>query len=327
MTNPTSQFWFVFNELSVRSKAESQHEGHKRLDGMVHAVARVMGGRPAELVSIGHRSLWEAELAVGYTVADWCARAEPELRQLFLGIALKTDFPEEVDSALRDRFHLSEFQLPEESGPNVATEARGLGAAYLLRGIGVSLLTEPQWEQTRIALRHLWLNDECQTREDTVEVLNLSDLSQAEGVSQIVVQRRQETLVNDPLDLAARKGACFPHLSFGSEVDRHLEDLPSAVLPLLIRKLIVLDNACREWRQDDTMFLPQLSDCRAESGPTMQQYGDRRIFSDPQGQEQVYELHVAFGSYRIHLRILHQPQRIEIGYVGRHLPTVKYPNR
>ena len=63
-------------------------------------------------------------------------------------------------------------------------------------------------------------------------------------------------------------------------VDRHLGNLPSAILGRIVRKFMVLDDACRKWRQDETMTFPELSDCRAESGPTMQQFGDRRTFSD-----------------------------------------------
>ena len=324
MTNPASQLWFVFNELSARATAESHHEGHQRLDGMVHAVAQVMVGRPAELVSIGRPSLWETELAAGYTVTDWCATAEPELRQLLLGIAIKTEFPEELGSALEDRFHLSEFRLPERPGLDSSTEARSLGAAYLQHGVGVSLLTEPLWKQTRISLRHFWLDDDCCPREDTVEVLNLSGPSQAEQVSDMLVQRHQQALANDPLHLAVRKNECFPHLSFGLAVDSHLGDLPLAFLRRVVQKFMILDDACRNWRRDRTITFPEMSDCRGESEPTMDQYGDRRIFPDAEGRDRVYKLHIPVGSYRIHFRVVHQPRGIEIGYVGKHLPTVRH---
>ena len=324
MTDPSSQLWFVFNELSARSRADSHHEGHSRLDGIVIAVAKVMGGRPAQLVSIGRPVLWDAELAVGYTVAHWCATAKPDLRQLLLGITLKTEFPDEVGGMLGDRFRLSEFHLIEGEESEVSAEAQGLGAAYLLDGIGVSLPSDPQWAQTRIALRHHWLDRNCLPRKDTIEVLNLSEPAQAEQVSDIIVERRQLALAEDPFRLAARKTECFPHLTFGRSVDRYLRDLPSAILGRVVRKFMSLDDSCRRWRLDETMTFPELSGCRAESGPTMQQYGDRRIFPDPEGRDQIYERHVAVGSYRIHLRVVHQPRGIEIGYVGRHLPTAKY---
>jgi hypothetical protein len=283
-----------------------------------------MCGDPAELVSIGDR-LWGCELAVGYTVADWMATADHELRGLLLGIATKTEFPVEVGDALRDRFHLSEFHLTKGMESERSSEARGLGAAYLLHGIGASLPSEPRWTQTRLALRHLWLDDEGRDREDTVDVLNLADPIQVSEVSDAFLQRSQNALADDPIDLGVRKEECFPHLRFGSAVHGQIGNLPRTLLRRVVLKLTVLDDACRQWRQDVTMASPQLTDCRPESGPTMQKYGHLRVFPDHERRNRTYELHVSVGQrYRIHLRIVDQRRVIEVGYVGRHLPTVRY---
>lgn len=324
MGNQGAKLWFVFNELSARKRADSWSEGRRRLDSMLRGIAGVMSGDPAELVSIGDQ-LWACELAVGYTVADWVGTAEPELRGLLLEIAEKTDFPVEAGSALRDRFHLSEFHLSAGVQSERSPEARGLGAAYLLDGIGASLPSEPRWTQTRLALRHLWLDDEGSDREDAVEVLNLAEATRVTEVSDALLRRSQHALVSDPPDLAARKNECFPHLRFGSAVDSQIKSLPAAHLRRVVLKLMVLDHACRKWRQDAAMRSPQLTDCRLESEPTMQQYGHLRIFPDHEGCNRTYEPHVSVGQqYRIHLRVVHRPRVIEIGYVGRHLPTVKY---
>lgn len=324
MGSQGAKLWFVFNELSARTKADSRTEGRRRLDSMLRAIAGVMSGDPAELVSIGDQ-LWACELAVGYTVADWMGTAEPELRGLLLGIAEKTEFPIEAGDALRDRFHLSEFHLSDGVRSRRSPEARGLGAAYLLYGIGASLPSERRWLQTRLALRHLWLDDDGRDRDDTVEVLNLAEPTQVAEVSRALLQRSQHALASDPLDLAARKSDCFPHLRFGSAVDSQIGNLPSALLGRVVLKLMVLDDACREWRQDATMPHPKLSNCRPESGPTMQRYGHLRVFPDHEGRDRTYELHVSVGQqYRVHLRVVHRPRVIELGYVGRHLPTVTY---
>lgn len=291
---------------------------------MLRAVARIMSGDPAELISIGDQ-LWDCELAVGYTVADWVATAEPELRGLLLGIVDKTEFPMEAGDALRDRFHLSEFHLPTGARSERSPEARGLGAAFLLDGIGASLSSEPRWTRTRLALRHVWLDDDGRDRDDAVEVLNVAEPTQATEISDALLQRRQRALVDTPTDLAARKIGYFPHLIFGSAVDRQIGNLPETLLRRVILKLIVLDDACREWRQDTTMRSPQLTDCRRESEPTMQQYGHFRVFPDHEGCNRTYEPHVSVGQrHRIHLRVVHGSRVIEIGYVGRHLPTAKY---
>lgn len=324
MGSQGAKLWFVFNELSARTAADSRTEGRRRLDSMLRAMAGVMGGGPAELVSIGDQ-LWVCELAAGYTVADWMATAEPDLRRLLLGIATQTDFPIEAGDALRDRFHLSEFHLSDGTQSEGPPEARGLGAAYLLQGIGASLPSEPRWTRTRVALRHLWLDDDARDRADTVEVLNIAEPTHVGEVSGALLRRSQHALVRDPPALAARKDECFPHLRFGSAVDRQIGSLPPTLFPRVVLKLMVLDDACRKWRGNASADYPELSDCRPESEPTMQRYGHLRVFPDHEGRDRTYEWHVSVGQqYRIHLRVVDRPRVIEIGYVGRHLPTVTY---
>ena len=324
MGSPGGKLWFVFNELSARKRADTRTEGWRRLDGMLCAIAGVMRGDPAELVSIDDR-LWSCELADGYTVAAWTATAEPELRGLLLGIATKTEFPVEAGDALSNRFHLSEFHLPEGVGSRRSSVARGLGAAYLLHGIGASLLSEPQWGQTRITLDHHWLDDDCRERADTVDVLNLAEPRQVHEVSGALFHRSQQALASDALDFAARKEECFPHLRFGRAAGEQVGNLPPTLFRQVVLKLTVLDDACRKWRRSATTHYPEVSDCRPESEPTMQHYGHLRVFPDHEGRNRTYELHVSVGRrYRIHLRIVQQPRVIEIGYVGRHLRTVRH---
>lgn len=323
VTSESDTLRFVFNELSARIPADTHDEGRRRMDDVVDALGVAMAGHPAELISVGEPSIWEATLAPGCSVRDWWAMADRDRRGFLGRIAGKTELPSEVSEALKERFYCSEF-VPLGPNANDSQDARGLGAAYLLDGIGVSLPSENQWRRVRIPLRHLWLDDNCCERQEDIEALNLSRRRQAEQLSEILLQRRQSGLEGGPQALITRKTQCFPHLSFGLDLDGHLAKLSGAHVSLVIRKFITLDEAVREWRRDSRMASPRLSGCRPESEPTMQQYGHQRIFRDAEGQNRTYELHISAGSQRIHLRILHQDRAIEIGYVGKHLDTVKF---
>ena len=294
------------------------------MDGLVDAVRIVMNGRPAELVCIGENALWDAELAAGYTVRDWWTSADRDRRMLLLSIVGKTDFPDELGTALRDRFYLSEFVLEDSTSGN-RTDARGLGAAFLLDGIAVSLPTEEQWKGVWIPLRHVWLDEGGAEGSRDVEVLNLSGCDQAKHVRDSILRNKQRGLANEPAALAARKQECFPHLRFGLEVDNHIAKLATGMLATVIRKLMILDDASRKWRRNAETISPILPGCRPESDATMQKYGNLRVFRDAEGYARTYELHCAAGPYRIHLRIVHKPRGLEIGYVGKHLPTATYP--
>ena len=327
MTSEGSQIWFFFNELSARVPAPAAHQGHKRMDDMVSAVATMMTGRSATFVTVEEPNLWSAELAPGYTVSEWLLAADPDRKLLMLAIASRNGFPVEADEALRNRFHLSEFVVSQGSeGESVdRVEARGLGAAYLFEGIGVSLRSEDRWGRIRVQLQHTWLDEDCEEKTDDIEALNLSESSQVERLLGHQLERSRRGLRGEPLTLAGRKQECFPHLVFGRDVDSHLGALPQRILRVVVGKLVTLDAASRAWRLDPAMTFPDLPKCHAETEATMQQFGDQRRFRDPEGELASYRLHAMVGSaYRIHLRVTHGPRRIEIGYIGRHLDTVSH---
>lgn len=327
MTAKEPQIWFVFNELSGRIPARTVHEGRKRMNAMVSALATVMAGRATTFVTVGEPNLWEVELASGHTVSDWLTGADPDLRNLILAIASKSGIPEEANEALRGRYCLSEFVLADgpEGRSQERLEARGLGAAFLFAGIGVSLLSEDRWSRIQIPLRHTWLDEACQEKTSDVEALNLSDASQLERLSEVRIERSRRGLRGTPLNLPASKRKCFPHLAFGLDVDSHLKTLPQDIFPSVINKLVTLDDASHAWRADRAMTFPILPKCHDESEPTMQRFGSQRRFRDQEGNLTLYKLHAMVGSaYRIHLRVIHDPRGIEIGYIGRHLDTVRH---
>ncbi len=252
---------------------------------MVSAVATMMSEHPATFVTVREPNLWAVELANGYTVANWLSDTNPDRKRFLLTIASKYGFPAEVDEALRDRFHVSEFVLSQraEAASEDRVEAKGLGTAFLLAGVGVSLRSEDQWSRIRIPLRHTWFDEACQERTDDVEALNLSVFSQVASLSGLLLEQSRRDLRGNPLTLADRKHECFPHLAFGRDVDGQLKSLPHAILPVVIGKLVTLDDASRAWRLDSTMTSPQLPQCHPESESTMQQFGDQRMFQDPKG--------------------------------------------
>ena len=230
---------------------------------MVSAVATMMSEHPATFVTVREPNLWAVELANGYTVANWLSDTNPDRKRFLLTIASKYGFPAEVDEALRDRFHVSEFVLSQRAGAasEDRVEAKGLGTAFLLAGVGVSLRSEDQWSRIRIPLRHTWFDEACQERTDDVEALNLSVFSQVASLSGLLLEQSRRDLRGNPLTLADRKHECFPHLAFGRDVDGQLKSLPHAILPVVIGKLVTLDDASRAWRLDSTMTSPQLPQC------------------------------------------------------------------
>lgn len=322
---PRGTIWLVFNELSARVTADNVGQGRERLDDLVDAMATVMNGRPAELICVGENVLWDAELATGYTVGHWFASADRDRRMLLVGIATKTSFPDEAGEALKERFYLSEFRLDDINfDVEERLDARGLGAAFLLDGIAVSLPSEERWMVTSVPLRHVWLDERGIEDSRNIQVLNMSGSNEAQDVYDAIVERTQRDLWGAPTALASRKRECFPHLRFGRDVDEHIAKLPTGIITAVVHKLMDLDHASRTWRRNSHTAFPTLPGCRTESEATMQKYGHHRVFRDAQGISQTYPLHCTLASRRMHLRVVHKPRSLEIGYIGKHLPTKKH---
>lgn len=308
----------VFNELSASDLASTTYGGREMATNMVQAIADLVGDRAAKLIAVDSFDLFAMRLAGGYTLHDWLTdkQVDRDQRELLWTISTKVAFEQDVSEAVRDRFFLSEFLYNNQ-------EAAGLGLSYLIGTAAVSLRSHERWVRIYIGLRHLWIDDEGEHQLD-VEALNIADGNQANEVSDELLKRAQDELAKNSTRLAGRKQECFPHLAFGVDVDDQLSVLSGDVIEQVIGKLIVLDAAVRDWRRNASES-PVIS-VRPESKPTMQKYGDLRVFRDRYGNAKEYRSHATVGSYRIHLFVDQRNRVLEIGYIGKHLPTVKFPD-
>ncbi len=310
----------VFNELSADERARTRGDAMVRMAHMVRAIAALVGDRAPKLMAISDFDLYGTVLADGYCLAEWLhdPAADRDLRLFLVKISAKVAFDDEVSQAAKDRFMLSEFQVEDR-------EARGLGLSYLLGTVAVSLRSESYWMRVRVPLLHTWLEDDGSVQRQDVEALNIADHEQARQVNDELVALAQTGLVGSPSRLTESKHKCFPHLQFGLDVDEQIARLPTDVVEQVITKLIVLDGAVRDGRL--TGAAPALPMIHSESERTMQQYGDRRIFRGADGVPKLFEPHAMVGSsYRIHLRVDRPATVLEIGYIGKHLPTARFPH-
>ena len=293
----------------------------------MRATATLAGDDAVEIIAIGDCDFFGMMLSDGYTLSDWLGdrEADRDQRLFFRRITTKVGLDEDMDQAVTDRFHLSEFFLEDhvetaQRGP----EARGLGLAFLLDTAALSLPSEERWRSVRVRLRHRWLEVDGSEEERSVDVFNMSRADHGESVAGELLRRKQTGLRANPLTLADRMRDCFPHLGFGQDVNEQMARLPADVLGLVTTKLIALDGAVRDWRRGTTEA-PVLPKVHAESEPTMQQFGHLRSFRGADGRIEVFVPHAMVGSrHRIHFRLMEQEKSLEIGYVGVHLPTKKF---
>lgn len=311
---------FVFNELSADEPARTRQAARIRMENMLEAVAALAGDRTASLTAVDSFDLYGMRLTTDYDLTGWLRDrvVDRELRIYFRTISTKLD-DLDTGEAVKDRFYLSEFHVGNRSAP-------GLGLAFLLGTAAVSLPSEERWRRVRIRLRYTWLENDGTERRRDVVAINVADRGQVDSAIDEMSNQARAALTASPALLADRKRACFPHLDFGPDVDDQLARVPVEMLHRIIAKLIVLDDAVRRWRRD-AAEAPVLPKVHSESEPTMQQYGDRRVFRSASGAIETFRLHAMVGGRRrIHLRIDRRDRSVEIGYIGEHLPTVTFPH-
>jgi len=153
---------------------------------------------------------------------------------------------------------------------------------------------------------------------DAVTINNLTRASHAQSI--ISRYRNRQRAEASAEGLWANRSQLFPSLLFGPEVEFHLSE-HHALLRKIVRKLEALDRSAAEWQYGAaprwrTKVTP-------ESRSTMQSESlrDARLFQSGAGGAALFALHARVGSkYRIHLRIDEVARKVEIGYIGLHLP-------
>lgn len=125
----------------------------------------------------------------------------------------------------------------------------------------------------------------------------------------------------------ALKHRAFPHLRFGTDVERQIATFSAEVLPLAFRRLAGLDTRAANWAQSPAAAFPDGAPViTGESPQTMAEYGESRRFHGDDGAIRVFEDHLWIDSlHRIHLIRHGDTKTVEVGYIGRHLPTVRSP--
>ena len=233
-----------------------------------------------------------------------------------LGLSTKTPLLSGVARKVQNRFLMCETEaLPQEKGAPLLFCA-------LTDAIAVSVPSAPAWDRDRVRVEFLeLLPDETFGHADE-EIDNLARSVHA-GPIRGRHRERLQRQCSDATDLWCRRVQMFPHLTFGPDVEDHLERLNPGLIPTLVNRLADLDETAAAWVADGGAAPSWRTLVTPESGTLMNnpQLREARRFRSVNGELVLFEWHARFGSReRIHLRFDASVLEIEIGYVGGHLP-------
>ncbi|GAC1523355.1 MAG: hypothetical protein NVS3B14_23600 [Ktedonobacteraceae bacterium] len=197
-----------------------------------------------------YSNLDSEELAPGYPVARWRndTSVDRDLRRFFTTLVTKSPFLNDiVDPGILNSVDLPDFFHGED-------RALGLGVAFLLDGLAISLKSEPQWYESRVQLRIVQLDDNEELSETIEEIPHASTSEHVREHLDWINARLQNTAiseVNDGMDIWKHKDDWFPSLYFCEKVGEQIQALVRGNLQMIpiIKRLRELEDFCKGWQE------------------------------------------------------------------------------
>ena len=308
-----------FNELSLSPPVSNLEDARRCRDEFINLL---LNAKQEGLTILRvHEDFREDFLCPWYT-SNKNKKDENDLRELkryLTSLATKSPYFDNDSDIARwkdmDCFH--------DSLTNGKNKSLGLTAAYNKDGLAVSICSSADWEKEFVT---------CEIEEILGE-----DVSSQDHIIRHVSSRlhldshagwlgtNKSSLLKSGSDLWAHVTNFFPQLQFCSEVEGQMQRLSGSSLRQIQKGLEFLNDYGARW-QDGSFNSGQVGcNISTESQATLKKYSSERTFQCPDGSSLCFNWHAKLGDWRIHFHFSSPGQEILIGYVGKHLPTVKYP--
>ncbi len=310
----------VLNELSLRTPAADIPTARKLMSELIITVRQATTSGVKRVLRT-QSDINIIEIAPGYPIARWRNDNEVnrEERSFFRTLTAKAPFWTDVAEEIKNSFDLSEFMHQGE-------QAIGLGFALVSDTLPVSLLSDDCWDFNQLQIEFKRIDENGEIVEEIVEIIHASRRNHVQQHTNWI-QERIRKCVSDALELWSRREELFPNLEFCDTVGKQLKEILAGQLELqfVVSTLFALQNCCKNWQTGVFSVEAYSIDESGESEPTLNKYSRERTFRCPDGQDRLFKRHVKlrFCNWRIHFFAV-KPGKVIIGYVGRHLPTVKY---
>lgn len=313
-------FDLIFNELSGVTPAHDHEIGRQWMEEFVATLRKTRSIGMSGGLRVPRR-FHEILLAPDYPIGRWAGdrSVDRDQREFFRVVVTKAPYLEELmTDNLKSSYELAEFTC--EGRPSL-----GLAVAFLLDSLGISLSSSSLWRASNIRLRVVSIDaSTVELLDEYSTVRNASTPAHLAEHSSWISKRRIED-IRDGQDLWERRASLFRSLNFCVEIEPQVKSLTASdpCFVFAVQGLLRLQDFCTNWTLP-TFDPGPLGDCSIESQPTMQQYGAERMFTDQEGQRRAFEWHLKKFSFRMYFIPIVAERRILVGYVGRHLRTVKF---
>lgn len=245
---------------------------------------------------------------------------EKDNQGILLSTIQETPFLEELQQQILDH----ELYFNED-------QSIGGAYAYFLNNAFLSIPSAEEWDKFSIEMQKKEINDNGELTATTVQVLNLGELNSENYKDSWVLALIENSDISTPEQLFQRLNNDCQSIIL-SECAMDFINRTGGNLSILnkIYELIChLNSYCTDiWKFGEirrSHIIEKGVMLKDESEPTMQRYGDERIFRNHVGESQQYRLHFNItDSIRGYIGGISDERKIFIAYLGNHLRTVRF---
>lgn len=218
-----------------------------------------------------------------------------------------------------------ESELLVEVENEGTVSAKGGLMAFEWDSYMVSFLSSEIWKDE-------WIEGKYLSFEADDQVVKIRNCGILEHVEKVVEgeRKKQQLIISSGFELWEKREQLYPHLIFCDSVKKQLEEIRVSVqIHNIMKRIQILEDYFSiydgEFNKDKVGF-----GCRNESESVRkdQNLKEYRKFVTPFGKEEFFYWHLSFaGNYpgRIHFIPDAEHKVGIIGYIGKHLPTKRYP--
>jgi hypothetical protein len=255
-------------------------------------------------------------VAHDYPIGQWFNEADREERLFIKTLVTKSPFSNDIDN-------LDIKELETGSGSSEFRHqgklAVGLGVAYLLDSIAISLRSSDYWDTPYVNIDFKYFEESSHDLIETKEVIK--HVSQSNHVREhlVWINRQIQGKITNGQVLWEQKEELFPNLLFCECVRKQLLDIKESnpLFKQIIKRLFELEEQTQKWTDGnfDINLLP--SKVTPESDTRLKKFQQQLTFQCPDGIYRLFDLHLRMtpGANRLYFFPI-EPQKLIIGYIG-----------
>lgn len=309
---------YILNELSIPNGKTTVADARRLMAEFIvtSSTLRSIGFTALRIQS----DLYAIALAENYMVSQWITDPEVDrdYARRFKSISKNSPYIPDTAEEANETFANSDFY-------HKGSIAIGLGVAYLLGTVTISFQTGADWLYTLVDIDHHMLNENGDLGETRIRVRNAFDRESANSHKEWFEEERLKNLSNSA-ELWKRRAELFNKLVFCDCVESQLSalSLNDQGTNRIIERLLAVNEYCTTWVDGPFDHSKVGFKISGESGATLDKFGEERTFRIPSGEYKLFADHFKLGDIRIHFYVDDARKRVYIGYIGKHLPTVRF---